>query len=79
MSNNNAFHNLYIQGSFVRDKIVKFLGKTPLVLSSQCSNFVHKIENIVGIKKKKRWGMKKSCAYYLIQIGFTLRTNALKP
>ncbi len=45
-------------------KIVEFLGKRTLVLSSQCSIFVHKIENIVGIEEKKMGREKIMCLLF---------------
>jgi hypothetical protein len=62
MSNYDAFHNLYI--SFCGDKIVNFLGKRPLVLSSQCSNFVNKIHEIVRIKEEKMGHEKLMCFFF---------------
>jgi hypothetical protein len=32
---------------------VKYLGKKPLVLFSQCSKYMDKINNILGIKRKE--------------------------
>jgi hypothetical protein len=47
-------------------------------LSLEPSNFVRKIVRIFK-EKKKKWAMRKSFVYSLIQIGFTLGTNALEP
>jgi len=43
---------------------VKFLGKKHLVLFSQCSDFVEKINNILGIKRKEMGHEKIKCLFF---------------
>jgi len=59
------------------DKIIKFLGEKSSILFSQHFDFVNKIKEIVKIKEKNK-AMWTSCVRSLVQIGFTLETNALE-
>jgi hypothetical protein len=51
---------------------VNFFGKKPLVLFSQCSNFVNKINNILGIKRKEIGHEKIKCLFFVLNWVYTM-------
>jgi hypothetical protein len=59
-------------------KIKKFL-KRFLIFVLRTFKFCEQNKRIKWGSKKKIWAMRKSCADSLVQIEFTIRTNALEP